>query len=75
MYKSLKLEREPAFHFRKSIALFLHQTKRLLAVLNTWKENYYSRQALRKLNSRQLDDIGLSSDQVRKECKKPFWIN
>ncbi len=75
MYKSLKLEREPAFHFRKSIALFLHQTKRLLAVLRNWKENYYSRQALRKLNSRQLDDIGLSSDQVRKECKKPFWIN
>lgn len=75
MYKSLKLEREPVFHFRKSIALFRQKAKQPLAVLRHWQENYYSRQALRKLDSHQLSDIGLSSEQVRKECQKPFWIN
>ncbi|MDZ4736443.1 MAG: DUF1127 domain-containing protein [Rhodospirillaceae bacterium] len=36
-------------------------------------ERRRQRRALARLDRRLLDDIGLSADDVRAECDRPFW--
>ncbi len=38
-----------------------------------WSQRTRQRRALRWLDDRLLDDIGLTREQVRHEASKPFW--
>jgi uncharacterized protein YjiS (DUF1127 family) len=42
-------------------------------LLKTWRARSRERQALAKLDSRDLRDIGLSRWEVEQEVAKPFW--
>lgn len=43
-------------------------------VVTKWHHNARSRRALKRLDSRLLEDIGLTPTQARKEEKRPFWM-
>ena len=47
---------------------------RLMATLAIWAFRARSRKQLARLNTAQLDDIGISAEQARKEIQKPFWV-
>jgi uncharacterized protein YjiS (DUF1127 family) len=38
-----------------------------------WRERVRQREALKRLDDRLLDDVGLSREQARREAAKPFW--
>ena len=57
--------------FRSGVDAWL---RRCGAVLGTWMARARQRRALRELDSRLLDDVGLTRAHVRRECAKPFWI-
>lgn len=42
-------------------------------LLLRWRQRRRQRHALRELDDRLLRDVGLSRDQARTECRKPFW--
>ncbi len=44
-----------------------------LSVLLLWMDRSGQRQDLAELEDRQLRDIGLTRDEIRRECGKPFW--
>ena len=46
---------------------------RALAVLRTWAERSRSREQLRELDERLLQDIGVRYEDARREAGKPFW--
>lgn len=39
----------------------------------TWYERLRQRHRLAVLDNRMLDDLGLSREDVARECGKPFW--
>lgn len=43
------------------------------ALISLWAERARQRRALRHLDDRLLDDIGLTREQAQKEASKPFW--
>ncbi|HJQ58907.1 MAG TPA: DUF1127 domain-containing protein [Vineibacter sp.] len=43
------------------------------AVVQTWIDRSRQRSALRELSDRQLDDIGVTRADARREAAKPFW--
>lgn len=45
----------------------------LLAIVFRWIDVRRSRKALGELTDVQLDDIGLTSEQARREADMPFW--
>ncbi len=45
----------------------------LLTNLAIWTHRHRSRQALARLESHELDDIGMTRRQARLEATKPFW--
>ena len=45
------------------------RTLRLASLIELWR----TRQALAKLDSAALDDIGVSADAATKEARKPVW--
>lgn len=46
---------------------------RLLARLQTWRQNSRSRRQLAQLDARQLADTGISQAERDSELDKPFW--
>jgi len=48
-------------------------TLRLLATLSAWQERANSRRELLRLDSRALNDIGISRADAEHEADKPFW--
>ena len=44
-----------------------------LSVLLLWMDRSDQRQDLAELEDHQLRDIGLTRDDIRRECSKPFW--
>jgi uncharacterized protein YjiS (DUF1127 family) len=48
--------------------------RRCGAVLGTWTARARQRRALRELDDRLLDDVGLTRADVRHEGAKPFWL-
>ncbi|MEQ8229415.1 MAG: DUF1127 domain-containing protein [Rhodospirillales bacterium] len=60
-----------------------HEAKRPNTTLNAWGrliawglrcgERMRQRRALAGLDARLLADVGLSREQVARECAKPFW--
>ena len=44
-----------------------------LSVLLLWMDRTGQRQDLAELEDHQLRDIGLTRDDIRRECGKPFW--
>jgi uncharacterized protein YjiS (DUF1127 family) len=44
-----------------------------LSVLLLWMDRSGQRQDLAELEDHQLRDIGLTRDDIRRECGKPFW--
>ena len=45
----------------------------VLGVLVTWWGRSRQRRQLRRLDDRQLQDVGLRRDDVERELAKPFW--
>ncbi|MEM7122580.1 MAG: DUF1127 domain-containing protein [Pseudomonadota bacterium] len=45
----------------------------LLTNLAIWAHRYRSRRVLARLESHELDDIGMTDRQARVESIKPFW--
>jgi uncharacterized protein YjiS (DUF1127 family) len=41
--------------------------------LRVWRGRARQRKALKRLDDRLLDDVGLSREQARRETAKPFW--
>lgn len=50
-----------------------HGIRHWLWTIGTWFARTRQRQALRALDSRLLDDIGVTEDERRKELATPFW--
>lgn len=46
---------------------------RLVAVIGRWWQRSRDRDLLKRLDARQLRDIGLTRDEVEREMAKPFW--
>ncbi len=44
-----------------------------LKTLKLWRERSRQRRMLSRLDADQLDDIGLSPEDVQREVSKPFW--
>ena len=44
-----------------------------LSLLLLWMNRSGQRQDLAELEDHQLRDIGLTRDDIRRECSKPFW--
>jgi uncharacterized protein YjiS (DUF1127 family) len=44
-----------------------------LKLLARWHDRHLQRADLSSLDGRLLHDIGLSREDVRRECAKPFW--
>ncbi|WP_169570129.1 DUF1127 domain-containing protein [Sneathiella limimaris] len=45
----------------------------LASTVLTWQERSEMRRNLSELDSRSLEDMGLTSAMVQDECRKPFW--
>lgn len=45
----------------------------LWAALTEWRRRARGRRELAQLPDRELRDIGLTRDDVMRECSKPFW--
>lgn len=43
-------------------------------MVTKWHHNARSRRALKRLDSRLLDDIGITPKQAHAEEKRPFWM-
>ena len=52
---------------------FWSEVRAGVSLLLLWMERSRQRAALAELNDDQLSDIGLSRQDVRRECAKPFW--
>ncbi len=48
--------------------------KKVSDTLALYRRNHRTRKQLAKLTIDQLDDIGLTIEQVEREAKKPFWV-
>jgi len=62
----------------KTISVRQYQTQRtratkLLLTVAAWFVRVRQRQALRELDRRLLDDIGVSEEERDRELAKPFW--
>jgi len=44
-----------------------------VSTLHTWSSRHRQRQALRKVDQRILDDIGIAFEDALRETRKPFW--
>jgi len=53
--------------------LLVAEMARVVPMVRVWRHRAISRGHLAKLDAALLDDIGLTSVQVRVECAKPFW--
>ncbi len=47
--------------------------ERIIETLALWQTRWISRQNLRDVEYRQLEDVGLSREQINAETAKPFW--
>ena len=45
-----------------------------LKTLKLWRERSRQRRMLSMLDAEQLDDIGLTQEDVQREISKPFWV-
>jgi len=55
--------------------LVIAEIARVLPMVKVWHHRKVSRLHLANLSDVLLDDIGLTADQARAECKKPFWMD
>lgn len=46
---------------------------RAVSLLGLWYDRHLQRHDLGALDARSLGDLGLTADEVRRECAKPFW--
>ncbi len=51
----------------------LSASQMVMAWIFVWAERSRQRRALRGLDDRLLDDIGLTREQALREASKPFW--
>ncbi len=51
----------------------LEKLQAVLSVMQLWSDRRYQRKQLAKLDARQLNDMGLTREQVAAEFAKPFW--
>ena len=51
-----------------------HLIRRVFATLVVWSARMEQRRSLAEMDSRQLDDLGLTRDAALAEARKPFWV-
>ncbi len=49
------------------------QGRNPLGAIGAWTDRMFQRRALATLDHRMLSDIGISSSDRDRECRKPFW--
>ena len=73
MYQSTFTSEHPG----SGIAVFAdragYRMRALIRTPRTWLQRSEQRRALSQLSRRQLDDAGLTSQQLYDEVHKPFW--
>ncbi len=47
--------------------------ERIIETLAIWQTRWISRQNLRDIEYRQLEDVGLNREKIDAEAAKPFW--
>ncbi len=52
---------------------FWHSAGAVLSMVRTAHERQRQRRALRQLDDRLLDDIGITREAAEREAAKPFW--
>ncbi len=45
----------------------------VIKTLALWQDRWIARQNLREIEYRQLEDVGLTREQIGREAAKPFW--
>lgn len=67
-----------AYHSLLANLLTRHGGRRALrnplSVLREWQVRARDRAALRDLDPRLIEDVGLSAEDIRREVRKPFWV-
>ena len=53
--------------------VFASLSGRWAYMFRIWRDRVRQREALKRLDDRLLDDVGLSREQARREAAKPFW--
>ncbi len=54
-------------------APYSHKVTNAFAILQLWMDRYTQRKQLLQLSDTQLNDIGLTREEVKIEAKRPFW--
>jgi uncharacterized protein YjiS (DUF1127 family) len=72
MPKPSALERSSP-HSRPRPGFLSRLTTACLRPVRKWHDRHLQRIDLRSLDEHLLSDIGLSPEDVRRECTKPFW--
>ena len=73
MYQSTYEKDRPGYGAAFSAARIGSRVSALLCILRTWQQRSEERRALSQLGRRQLEDAGITSQQLYEELRKPFW--
>ena len=55
---------------RKSL---IHKLQVTLESAQSWIDRHHQRKLLAQLDARQLEDMGITQEQLQKELAQPFW--
>ncbi len=58
---------------RKESASFMHRLQETAARVQLWMDRHEQRRQLAQLPAHLLQDMGLDSERVAEELRKPFW--
>ena len=61
------------FGYKQKLSDTLVWDKKFLTLVKRWWRNYRTRQQLKDVPSRLLDDIGLTKEQAHQESVRHFW--
>lgn len=60
-------------NFRGQMPISAGQLRRIPGIIRFWMARSAQRHALSQLEPHQLQDIGLTKEDVDRECSKAFW--
>ena len=61
----------PSTHTHQSTAVLA--VRGLFRLVDMWHQRTTQRSALKRLDDRRLNDVGITVDEARKAYEKPFW--
>jgi uncharacterized protein YjiS (DUF1127 family) len=60
-------------NLRGQMPLFAVRLRRIPSIIRLWRARSAQRHALSQLEPHRLKDIGLTKEDVERECRKAFW--